>query len=110
MDANTDFTPTLDLIKGSPKVMYTFFLLSECKNYLAAMRQPDGINIDTTTTSLLAFCPDVPTRDKLWNEYIRRKSDPAVGNAVTASILTIGDFQAYLSEVLEFTETSTGGF
>ena len=109
MEPSTDFTPTTALIGGSPKMMYTFFLLSECKNYLAAMKTPNNVNVDTTTNSLLAFCPDVATRDRLFSSYIRRKEKEQLDD-VTASILTIGDFQAYLSEVLEFTESSTGGF
>jgi len=110
MQASTDFTPTTELLSGSPKMMYTYFLLNQCAKYLDAMRQPKDVNIDTVTNSLLAFCPDVARRDKLFDKYIERKQDPKIENAVTASILTIGDFQAYLSEVLEFTEKSAGGF
>jgi hypothetical protein len=110
MQAGTDFTPTTELLGGSPKMMYTYFLLNQCAKYLDAMKQPKDINVDTTTTSLLAFCPDIKRRDELFQSYLDRKKDVNIGNAVTASILTIGDFQAYLSEVLEFTEKSTAGF
>ncbi len=103
-----DFTPTTDLLAGSPKMMYTYFLLSECAKYLDAMKQPRDINVDTTTNSLLAFCPNTKLRDKFWQDYIDRKK--AQDSAVTASILTIGDFQAYLSEILEFTEKAHGAF
>jgi hypothetical protein len=107
--------------KGSPKIVYTIFLLDACKEYLHDMRKPEEINIDTATTSLLAFCPDVKTRDELWLNYTNRKTHGCIDpekkiptdkpmNPVTASILTIGDFQAYLSEVLEFTEKSYGAF
>jgi len=88
-------------------MMYTFFLLNQCSKYLDAMKNPKEINVDTATTSLLAFCPDVPTRDRLFDAYETRKKEL---NPVTASILVIGDFQAYLSEVLEFTEKSAGAF
>jgi hypothetical protein len=108
MQASTDFTPTTELLGGSPKMMYTYFLLNQCAKYLDAMKQPKDINVDTTTTSLLAFCPDIARRDQLFQSYLDRKADG--GNSVTASILTIGDFQAYLSEVLEFTEKSAGAF
>jgi len=110
MQSSAEFTPTTELLSGSPKMMYTYFLLNQCAKYLDAMRQPKDINIDTSTNSLLAFCPDIAKRDKLWQSYIDRKDDPRIGNSVTASILTIGDFQAYLSEVLEFTEKSAGAF
>jgi hypothetical protein len=110
MEATSDFIPTPELMKGSPKMMYTYFLLYRCGKYLDGMEQPKNINVDTATASLLAFCPDVNTRNKMWKAYHERKKDKDVGNDVSASILTIGDFQAYLSEVLEFTESSTGGF
>jgi len=109
MQASTDFTPTTDLLGGSPKMMYTYFLLNQCAKYLDAMKDPDKINIDSATASLLAFCPDVSRRDTLFKTYVDRKKDVKMGT-ITASILTIGDFQAYLSEVLEFTEKATGGF
>ena len=109
MQASTDFTPTTDLLGGSPKMMYTYFLLNQCAKYLDAMKDPDKINVDSATASLLAFCPDVTRRDQLFDKYVDRKKDPKM-KEVTASILTIGDFQAYLSEVLEFTEKSSGAF
>jgi hypothetical protein len=108
MQASSDFTPTTELLSGSPKMMYTYFLLNQCAKYLDAMKQPKDVNVDTTTTSLLAFCPDVARRDALFDKYESRKKQ--MESDVTASILTIGDFQAYLSEVLEFTEKSSGGF
>jgi hypothetical protein len=108
MQSSTDFTPTTELLSGSPKMMYTYFLLNQCAKYLDAMKQPKNIDVDTTTTSLLAFCPDVARRDQLFDSYQKRKEK--MESPVTASILTIGDFQAYLSEVLEFTEKSTAGF
>lgn len=110
MQATTDFTPTTELLAGSPKMMYTYFLLQRAGKYLDAMlNQIDEETLETATASLLAFCPDVKKRDELFDNYVRRKQDPEVGKK-TASILTIADFQAYLSEVLEFTEKSTGGF
>ena len=92
---------------SSYNYMYLYFLLNQCAKYLDAMMNPKDINVDTATQSLFAFCPDVPTRDRLWNSYEDRKKE---SNPVTASIKTVGDFQAYLSEVLEFTEKSAGAF
>jgi hypothetical protein len=107
MQASTDFTPTTELLGGSPKMMYTFFLLNQCAKYLDAMKNPESIDIESATASLLAFCPDIGRRDKLFDSFRDRTKDPKIGK-ITASILTIGDFQAYLSEVLEFTEKSAG--
>ena len=109
MQGTTDFTPTTELLGGSPKMMYTYFLLQRAGKYLDAMMNPDEIDIEAATASLLAFCPDVKKRDEMFDSYVRRKNDTTVGKK-TASILTIADFQAYLSEVLEFTEKSAGGF
>jgi len=109
MPALTDFTPTTELLTGSPKMMYTYFLLNQCAKYLDAMQNPKNINVDSATAALLAFCPDVPKRNQFWDAFVERKKDTEVGT-ITASILTIGDFQAYLSEVLEFTEKSAGVF
>jgi hypothetical protein len=119
--SNSDFIPTTDLIKGSPKMMFAYFLLNECKEYLRGMRDPEKINVGTATLSLLAFCPDTATRHKLWASYANYKkygrADPKdvqpgdVGlDEVEASIFTIGDFNSYLSETLEWTEKSTIGF
>jgi hypothetical protein len=110
MQASTDFTPTTELLGGSPKMMYTYFLLNQCAKYLDAMKNPDKIDLESTTASLLAFCPDITRREKLFKDYKERVKDTKNFSKETASILTIGDFQAYLSEVLEFTEKSTGGF
>ena len=109
MNPSSEFTPTTELLGGSPKMMYTYFLLNQCAKYLDGMRTPESINVESATASLLAFCPDITRRDQLLNKYHERIKDTKIGE-VTASILTIGDFQAYLSEVLEFTEKSAGGF
>jgi hypothetical protein len=109
MPTVTDFTPTTELMGGSPKMMYTFFLLFQCGKYLDAMRTPDTIDIESTTASLLAFCPDIKRRDELFDKFKERSKDAKIGK-ITASILTIGDLTAYLSEVLEFTERSAGAF
>jgi len=67
------------------------------------------INIDAATASLLAFCPDKTTREKLWTIYNTEKKK-VDSNTITASVLAIGDLITYLSDTMEFTETATGGF
>jgi hypothetical protein len=109
MNASSDFTPTTDLLGGSPKNMYLFFLLQRAGKYLDAMMNPDGINVGTATASLLVFCPNEKKRDEFLDKFHTLSKDPNVG-INTASILTVGDFQAYISQVMEFTDTSTGGF
>lgn len=110
MQSSPDLTPSTDLLGGSPKMLFTFFLLQRAGKYLDAMMNPEKIDIETATASLLAFCPDITTREKLFKEYKERVKDTKNFSKETASILAISDFQAYLSEVLEFTEKSTGGF
>jgi len=109
MQASNDFTPTTDLINGSPKNMVTFFLLSRCTEFSRAMQKPDDVDVDAMTADLLSYCPEVNRRNTLWDKYMDRKKDPKTKNP-TAAILTKGDFWAYICEVLEFTEKSTGGF
>lgn len=109
MQATSDFTPTTDLINGSPKNMVTFFLLSRCTEFSHAMQKPDDIDISAVTADLLSYCPETKARDKMWDAFVERAKDPKIGK-VTAAILTKGDFWAYICEVLEFTEKSTGGF
>ena len=109
MQQSTDFTPTTDLINGSPKNMVTFFLLSRCTEFSRAMQKPDDIDVDAMTADLLSYCPEVSRRNTLWDKYMERKKDPKMKN-LTAAILTKGDFWAYICEVLEFTEKSSGAF
>jgi hypothetical protein len=108
MQASTDFTPTTDLINGSPKNMVTFFLLNECREFSRAMQKPDGVDIDSMTADLLSYCPEITRRDQLWDSYIDRKKK--IESQTTAAILTKGDFWAYICEVLEFTDRSAGAF
>ena len=109
MQSSSDFTPTTDLLSGSPKNMYLFFLLQRAGKYLDAMMNPEGINVGTATASLLVFCPNEKKRDEFLDKFHNLSKDPKVG-VNTASILVIGDFQAYISDVMEFTSKSTGGF
>ena len=72
--------------------------------------------IEQATAALIAFCPDKKKREELWDRYTKivtgeEQGAPIGGSTVvTASVLVIGDFISYLSDTLEFTEKSTGGF
>ena len=102
---------------ASPKGIYLIFLLNNATNYFLTMRtsRDDG-TIEQATAALLAFCPDAAIREKLWKRYTNivngNEEVGGVGgsNVVTASVIVVGDLVSYLSDTLEFTEKSTGGF
>jgi len=104
-----EYAPSADLMGSSPKTLITLFLLGRYNHYLDIMDDPKGKNLDTATAALLSTMPNIKIRDKLFDDYILRKKDPEV-EATTASLLTTGDWFAQLSDTLEFTERSTGGF
>jgi hypothetical protein len=102
---------------ASPKGIYLIFLLNNATNYFLTMRtSQDAGTIEQATAALIAFCPDKDIREKLWNRYTSivtgQETGAPIGGStvVTASVLVIGDFISYLSDTLEFTEKSTGGF
>jgi len=105
-----DLTPTNSLLaSGSPKGMYTFFLLALCKNYFeTAITGADADAFERATAALIVFCPSTAERNRIWKFYIDKKNESG-GNQFTASVLAIGELISYLSAVLEFEETSTGG-
>jgi hypothetical protein len=96
---------------ASPKNIYVFFLLNLCKNYFETMRTDSDKagSVDSATAALVAFCPDKKTREALWKTYTAEK-EKSDGDTLTASVMTVGDLISYLSDTLEFTEKSTGGF
>jgi hypothetical protein len=102
---------------ASPKGIYLIFLLNNATNYFFTMRTSrEAETIEQATAALLSFCPDKDIREKLWKRYTaivegREEGAPIGGSTVvTASVLVVGDFISYLSDTLEFTEKSTGGF
>ena len=107
MVGSTDLPQGLIGPGASPKNIYVFFLLNLCKNYFETMRGGDGENIVSATAALVAFCPDKKTREALWKTYTAEKEK---ADTLTASVMTVGDLISYLSDTLEFTEKSTGGF
>jgi len=104
-----DLTPTNSLLAtGSPKGMYTFFLLSLCKNYFeTAVNGADADTLERATGALVAFCPSTAERERIWKFYINNRDSGT--NQFTASVLAIGELITYLSTVLEFEESSAGG-
>jgi hypothetical protein len=100
---------------SSPKGIYLIFILNLANNYFLTMRTSQDMGtIDQATAALIAFCPDDKKRKELWSEYDSLKSgdDTHIGGSstVTASVMVIGNLVSYLSDTLEFTEKSSGGF
>jgi ribosomal protein L37E len=104
-----DMGPTSSLLQqGSPKGLYTYFILACCKNYFECMRSgQDSFNIEYATTALIAFCPNRVKRQELWDRYQKDKED--THNTAYASVQTVGELISYLSEMLEFEEQSNAG-
>jgi hypothetical protein len=119
-----DIQNTFGTMSGvaSPKLLYTAFLLGMCRDYFALMLKSDleldGHTIDRATACLIAFCPDKPTRDKLWNEYNKNKNpnkceDPKninTNDMTSASIMVVGDLIDFLTSVLDLSESANAGF
>ena len=115
---SVDLSPTAALLSsGSPKGMYTYFLLALCKNYFEAINVNNEEFSDERcvrcTAALIAFCPDKNTRETLWNKFV----DLREGHGETkqrfvpfqASVFVVGDLITFLSDVLELQSKSTGG-
>lgn len=94
---------------GSPKSMYTWFLLGLCKNFYETMRDnPEPRNIDAATTALISFCINKEKRENLWTMYEREKGGDRA-NSLSASVKAVGELMSYLGESLELEEESYGG-
>jgi hypothetical protein len=89
---------------GSPKGMYVFFLLSLCKNFFESVQKKE--DLQRPLTALIAFCPNRKERERIWTLYETKKGEC---DQFQASILAVGELISYLSDTLEFEESSTGG-
>jgi hypothetical protein len=99
-----------DTMQGNPNLMYSAFLMVECHEYLAMMREnSDKIrSVDAGTGALIAMYPDRETKKRLQKMYLDEKNNE--GGAVNASILTVSEMMSCLSDVMEWTQKSYGGF
>jgi hypothetical protein len=97
--------------QGNPSIIFSTFLLSECHEYLAMMRESKvgTLNIDIGTASLIAMYPDREIKDKLTKQYEEEKKKEGT-NTATASVRTISEMMSCLSDVMEWTQKSYGGF
>ena len=107
------FMPTTDLLSASPDTMFRYFLFHRWDVFLDDMRNPDKVDVDSTIASLLSTCTDKKKRSEFYNDYLKLKEElgTKTGNpAVSAAILTAGDFFAYIAVLCEFVEEETAGF
>jgi len=107
------FEPSTDLSEASPNRMFTYFLFHRWDVFLDAMMKPDEVNVDASIASLLSTCTDKKRRREFYDSYLALKDElkgKGGDQAISAAILTSGDFFAYVAEACEFTEKSYGGF
>jgi hypothetical protein len=92
---------------GSPKQMYTYFLLSLMKDFFVGVKSNDSEQIENCIMALVACIPDASEQLRLSDFYFRERTN---GKPIRQSaILTLGQVTIFLNGTLEFSETSTGG-
>jgi len=109
---DTSLSNISEKMQGNPNLMYSAFLMVECHEYLAMMRESTKeLNIDAGTGALLAMYPDREIKKKLQALYLEIKNDPKnEGGKTNASILTVSEMMSCLSDVMEWTTKSYQGF
>ena len=91
---------------GSPKQMYTYFLLSMMKDFFSGVKTNDSDMIQNCIMSLISCIPNAKEQTRLSNFYLNAlKDDKPV---VQAAILTMGQVTILLNDTLEFSESATG--
>lgn len=116
------------MASGSPKGMYTYFLLEAAKMFLEEMRASDKSSgggdksVSNAALGLIAFLPNKEKRKTLFRLLVdlEKKSPQAMEWAekeygyypktqAASAALVIGELVDYLSEVLELVEVEAGG-
>jgi len=91
---------------GSPKQMYTYFLLSLIKDFFTGVKTGDRDLVQNSIMSLVACIPDAKEQERLSTFYLQQlKEDKPT---IQAAILTLGQVTIYLNGTLEFSESATG--
>ena len=91
---------------GSPKQMYTYFLLSLIKDFFTGVKTKDSELVQNSIMSLVACIPDAKEQERLSRFYFDKlKQDTPI---TQAAILTLGQVTIYLNGTLEFSESATG--
>lgn len=100
-------------LTGNPAIDYRTFLFRLCSHYFETARKGED-NIDRATAALIAFFPDEEGQEELWKVYtqLRKKYEQEEDGdpQFTASCRTVGKLIAKLTDTLELTQKSNGGF
>jgi hypothetical protein len=97
---------------GSPKTLYTSFLLGLVREYfgLIMASEVSDTQIESGFSCLVAFVPDREVRQKIWDLYIERRGNEGTQEFRLAAVSCTGELVDYFSEVLDLTESSSGAF
>lgn len=91
---------------GSPKQMYTYFLLSLMKDFFTGVKTSDSDQVQNCIMALVACIPDSKEQNRLSEFYFARLNE---GKPISQSaILTLGQVTIFLNGTLEFSESSSG--
>jgi len=94
---------------GSPKIIYTIFLIGLCKSHFESMAPDKLVEVNYKTAALIAYCPNRDKRNELWETYSNEiGKNPSESEVVSASVHAVGELMSYLNSVLEFESSSTG--
>lgn len=109
---NNDIDSTRNISEaGSPRVLYTTFLLGLLREFFGLVMSSDvpRSQIEDGFSCLIAFCPDKNVRTKIWKNYLERieNSDDKVRSA---AIQSTGEMIDYLTSVLDLTSVSNGAY
>ena len=91
---------------GSPKQMYTFFLLSLIKDFFTGVKTKDSELVQNSIMALVACIPDAKEQQRLTSFYFQQLTEQKP--ITQAAILTLGQVTIYLNGTLEFSESATG--
>ena len=91
---------------GSPKQMYTYFLLSMMKDFFSGVKTNDSDTIQNCIMSMISCIPDAKEQRRLTKFYFDELKEGKP--VVQAAILTQGQVTILLNDTLEFSEKATG--
>lgn len=107
MEEQNTISPQALQGNGSPKSLYTLFVLRLMNNYFETMRRPSedetGDNIERATIALITFCPVPSERKRLFDMFDRAiQANP--GDISRPSALVIGELITFFSGQLDLVE------
>jgi len=95
------------LNSSSPKVLYSTYVLSIARGVFDALGPNDEEALDRKAQCLCAFVLDADEQMRIWKQY---EADREKTNVATAAIALTGKVIRSLSQSLEWTESSFGGW